>query len=221
MAIVVICPTHGRHRVVGRSRRCPACPPRKPRTAIPVDEHPAIVARIRNGETLDAVGRGYGTSRQRIHQIVMAVDPDAVDLGNAIRRAVRVEARRVAAEVRRAVDAMVVGRCRACLGPLTYGRASLRSDRPTVTCSHRCYELWRIADYHLDDDAYQWRRHANAKSVLANPGVPETKRQHAALVLAGKDPGPNRRFTVSGSAMSRAAEELRALRRKHEGRVAP
>jgi hypothetical protein len=117
---------------------------------------------------------------------------------------------------------VVVGQCRACLGPLTYGRACrTRSDKSVVTCSPRCQQLWRLADYHLDADAYQRRRIANAKywAATANPDVPESRKHYAARVLNG-DPGPNRRYIVSGSAMTQAAEELRALRRERQSEAA-
>jgi hypothetical protein len=109
-----------------------------------------LVQRIRNGETYAQVGRDYGVSRQRIHQIVSKHDPKAAQIGMAVRRAATREQRETAL---RTILAELPP-CRVCFGPIQ--RLPGCPDARAHTCSPRCANLWQIARFHLDEN--EWRR---------------------------------------------------------------
>jgi hypothetical protein len=216
MTLQLICSEHGlRPGDDIRRGRCTACTPLyanagrpRPRILEPQD-YPQLAERIRAGETLEAVGRDYGVTRERVRQVVVALDPDGGRDGQRLRRALRVEQETVTAEVRSVQAALRNGPCRTCTGPVT--RAT-RSKRPgKVTCSPRCAALWSACRMHLDEDEHRRHALAQARWVLANSADP-TRRRSAERTLNGQRVQDHGRWTIAGSRVERMLTEVRELR---------
>jgi hypothetical protein len=145
------------------------------------------------------IAADYGLTRKRIWQIAHQA---GVSYGVQGRAAVRREAVALRAEVRMVQTALRNGPCRVCDGP--------NPRRGTVTCAPRCTELYQLLRWHLDNPRARKRRATSILNHAADRAA--TERAWAHRIVAGHDPGPNRRWVVSGTAVARAFAEMERLR---------
>ncbi len=122
-----------------------------------------MLNRIRRGEMLREVGDTYGLTRERVRQIVTALDPTATKVGMAV----RLERRRIVREIDRAKQVAANPTCFVCWGPIT-NRVIRKHHRRSV-CGTRCYDLLSLTRWHLDEQERESRKRAVARWMLAHP----------------------------------------------------
>ena len=209
MSKFAVCDKHGtigRCPKFGSPPACPGC-------------HHDMLKRVLAGEKLQAVGDDYNLTRERIRQIVTALDPQATALGMAVRQ----EASRIQAEVDHAKRLATYPPCFICHGPITQMRRGPHGAKRR-TCSPRCSELRDTVKYHLGGREVQ--RRAQARYHLAHPDqVTNTQLRHAARVLAGTARHYNNPAGPVSPKIAAALDEVERLRAQNpdllaEGRVA-
>ncbi len=100
--------------------------------------------------------------------------------------------------------------CSTCLGPNV---RRLQSDY-FRTCSPRCSRLWARARYHLDDRYRARLMVATAKWALNNPGRASSAQVQGAKSTLSGERRARGRWTVPGSGVDRALEEVVRLRQQ-------
>jgi hypothetical protein len=88
-----------------------------------------------------------------------------------------------------------------------------RSSR-SRTCSPECASFYPRVRYHLDSEARDAHRMAQAKVITANPSrYKESQVSWAMRMLSDSPPPPNRSFTKKGSSVERLLRKVDRVRR--------
>lgn len=159
------------------------------------------------GETLAAIAKDYGISRQAVHSRILGVatlaeHARAVAAGQ--RRREKLRADREHAE-RTALEEAAIAAQRYC--PID-GKLLLHPWQ--VTCGGKCADDYRDGRLRLDEGQYLQHRLSRARSIMRHP---ERHRpgevRLARRVLSASPPPPNRRFRVEGSRASEVERQVR------------
>jgi hypothetical protein len=153
--------------------------------------------------SMEELGARYGTTRERIRQIIAKIDPAIPDRRKAQRQ--RAKAEQEANEVwtkfwKRCASALAENRrCKTCNGWIIQNKK--------LTCSTECFEAWLILRIFDDPDDH---RRSMAKVILRSPDkYPEVKLNWARRMLGPNPPERNRVYLVPGSKRAEVIKKYR------------
>ncbi len=169
-----------------------------------------MLDRVLAGETLVDVAEKWGLTRERVRQIVTAMDRNATAKG----RAVRAERVRQQRQLARNEELAANPNCAICWGPILRKRVGPTGGR-YPTCSPRCARLREVAQYHLFPDMKLNHKRTMARWHLNNP-VRSTGAElaYSLRVLAGTTK-PRKQRAVTAERVQIALDEIERLRAKN------
>ncbi len=143
--------------------------------------------------TLQELADRENLSRQRIHQLVNELDPNAHHIASDVRKQHRTR-------MKAAEKLCYTKSCMVCGDTFYHKRKK--------TCGPRCSALYKLISYHVNPDRRKQSRYLTSKWQLENGHV----NQHALNVVNGIPITYKGRWVVEGSQTAKALEEANTLR---------